>query len=297
MAVLLVLFNPCTSVRIVTNWLYVWNKLVAAGIPVFGVELVYPWQKPALADACKTITVRSDSIMFHKEKLIERLLREVPPTYTKICPIDCDVVFARPDWYDAVSIALDTYSVVQPYSECYWLGPDLKLSAGTLPSASSCLEATRTAHAAGHTERLSGCPGYAMAMRREIRPFTWGVVGSGDAIFFRGIAGLVGCFGSGQLKQMFDAVWDTWSASAKVPVSGVAGGIWHMWHGPMKARQYQDRYVKFMSVIPPDETDIRNLLVENADGVWEWREDMKRALNTVMLRYFAGRDDDSVSMS
>jgi len=297
MAVLMVMFNPMASVRIVSNWLYVWNRLRAAGIPVFGAELLFPWQrgKGFLSDEFKTITLRSESIMFHKEKLLMRLEREVPVSYTKICAIDCDVVFSRPDWYDAVSMALDSAPVVQPFARCHWMGPDLRSAVMTNPAASVQLELIRAAHAAGGTDRLTGHPGFAMAMRREVRQFPWAVVGGGDAVLFRAVNGLVGEFANKKMKRLMSAAWEAWSVGMRTQdMTTVSGDIWHMWHGPLQSRQYYDRYERFIEALGHTVKDIRDILVENADGVWEWRADVRKALNTMMMRYFAGRDDDAV---
>lgn len=295
MAVLMIMFNPTASVRIVQNWMFVWNRLRAAGIPVFGAELLFPWQKnPWLADDFKTLTVRSDSIMFHKEKLLARLEREVPVQYTKLCCIDCDVVFARPDWYDAVSVALDEHAVVQPFSVCHWMGPDLRAAVMTNPSGVTQLDIIRAAHATGKTDRLNGHPGFAMAMRREVRQFQWAVVGGGDAVFFRAVNGLAGEFANPQMRRLMEPAWREFAPTVQGSMGVVDGDIWHMWHGPLKSRQYYDRYVQFLKSLPANVKDIREVLVENGDGVWEWRADAKKALNAMMLRYFAGRDDDAV---
>jgi hypothetical protein len=298
MAVLMVMFNPTSSVRIQMNWMFVWNKLAAAGIPVFGCELLFPWQRPSLAPSFKTISVRSDSIMFHKEKLLARLEKEVPAQFTKLCAIDCDVVFQKPDWYDMVSQALDERPMVQPYSRCHWMGPDLRAAVMTNPSAASKLDAIRQAHAGGGTDRLTGHPGFAMAMRRTcVGQFPWAVCGGGDAVLFRAANGLVGEFANRDMKRLMSAAWTSWSPGALIDgdVGSVAGDIWHMWHGPLKSRNYYDRYEKFVEALKPhDVRDIRDILVENADGVWNWRADVKKDLNAMMMRYFASRDDDSV---
>ena len=303
MAVLMVLFNPTGAVRLVNNWLFTWNKLRTAGIPVFGAELLFPWQRAAtLAPEFKTLTVRSDSIMFHKEKLLLRLEREVPSTYTKICCIDCDIVFGRPDWYDAVSAALDERPVVQPFSRCYWMGPGLRKAVASHPAAATCLDIIRELHATGR-DRLAGYPGFAVAMRRDWRgaPFhyPWAVVGGGDAVLFRAVNGLTCEFANPTFRQMVNPSLNEWSPAARVSadMGAVDGHIWHLWHGPLGSRQYYDRYVKFIEALGSTHVrDIRGLLVENGDGVWEWRADVKKALNTVMLRYFASRDDDSVEI-
>jgi hypothetical protein len=301
MAVLMVMFNPMSSVRIVQNWLYVWNKMAAAGIPVFGAELVFPWQKPALADCFKTLTVRSDSIMFHKEKLLQRLEQDLPATYTKVCPIDCDIVFARPDWYDAVSTALDEHAIVQPYSMCHWMGPDLRTPVMSNPSAVVKLPEIRAVFSKGITDRLNGHPGFAMAMRRGLGlQFVWTVVGGGDAVLFRTVSKLPGEFFYNKMRKLMEApVTEYMDHITGLDLKGdpafVDGDIWHLWHGPLKGRQYYDRYQKFVEALPEGVQDIRDILVENEDGVWSWREDAKKVLNTMMLRYFSGRDDDAVA--
>lgn len=303
MAVLMCMFNPTQSVRIVQNWLYVWNKFVNAGIPVYGIELLFPWQRSAsLADAFKTITVRSDSIMFHKEKLLERLEREVPATYTKLCWVDCDIVFQKADWYDATSAMLNTVPVVQPYGRCQWLAPDLRTPLIKNNSAAANIGEIRVAHAAGISDRLNGHPGFAMAMQRGfVKHFTWSVVGGGDAVFFRGICGLISEFANPRMRELMEPVCNDWVATVNahgpIPEIGcVSGDIWHMWHGSISSRQYYDRYAQFIAVVPKAVKDMRELLVENADGVWSWRADVRGPLNKMMLHYFNGRDDDAVDL-
>jgi hypothetical protein len=295
MAVVMVMFNACDSARIIQNWLFVWNRLIAAEIPVFGVELLYPWQKPALADAFKTLTVRSDSIMFHKEKLVERLLKEVPATYTKICYMDCDIIFHRADWYDAVTTELDRVSVVQPFSRCYWLGPDLRTSLVSHPSATADLDKIRAAHESGVSDKLSGYPGFAMAMRRGVPHFPWAIVGGGDAIFFRSVTGLASDLGKGRIRTLMSAAWTSWITSCSGNSMGMVDmSISHMWHGPLSGRQYYDRYKNFTEAVPASVSDIRELVVENNDGVWAWRPEYRNVMNKMMLHYFASRSDDSV---
>lgn len=296
----MVMFNPTSSVRIVQNWLLVWNKLVAAGIPTFGAELVFPWQRPSLADSFKTLTVHSDSIMFHKEKLLARLERDLPTTYTKICCIDCDIVFGRSDWYDAVSAALDEKPVVQPFSTCHWMGPDLRVPVMTNPSGVADLDTIRETHAATNTDRLTGHPGFAMAMRRDLGlQFTCAVVGGGDAVMFRSVNGLAGEFVHKKMRRIVESALQEYVERVQGAGLGdmglVMGDIWHLWHGPLQTRQYYDRYEKFVEALPAGVKDIRDVLVENEDGVWSWRADVKTKLNTMMMRYFSGRDDDAVT--
>jgi hypothetical protein len=233
--------------------------------------------------------------MFHKEKLLERLAATVPAKYTKLCAIDCDVLFAREDWYDAVSVALDTTAAVQPFSRCNWMAADFRKVLSANPSAATQIAKVRDMHARKQTDRLTGHPGFALAMRREVSQFLWAVVGGGDSVFYRGVNGLCGEFMNPRVREIMRGAWEEWSAVAKGwgGLGFVEGDIWHMWHGPMSGRQYYDRYAKFAAVVPAGVKDVRELLIENADGVWEWREDVRSALNTMMLRYFSGRDDDT----
>jgi hypothetical protein len=295
MAVMMVVFNPGRSVRIIQNYLYVWNLMKTAGIPVFGAELLFPWQKRGLlADCNKTLTVRSDSVMFHKEKLFARLEKEVPMSFTKLCCIDCDVVFENAAWYDAVSEALDVSLVVQPYAECRWMAADMRTAVTTKPSAAVNIAAIRERHQSGVSDRFNGHPGFAMAMRREVPSFTWAVVGGGDAVFFRAVNGLTEEFANPRMSELMMPVWREYSADMATDMSHVTGAIWHLWHGPLRCRQYYDRYVKFTEAVPATVTDIRELLVENEDGVWCWRDDVKVELNRMMLHYFTARDDDLI---
>lgn len=294
MAVVLVFFNPTGSVRLVSNYLYVWNLLMAANIPVFGIELCFPWQRrPAIAEGFKTLTVRSTSVMFHKEKLQQRLLQEIPAeTYPKVMSLDCDIVFNRPDWYDAVSAALDAHPVIQPWERCQRLGPnfqpvdDIQISLGRLLS-----EGYEFGSILGHT-------GYSLAWRRaELEPFPYCITGGGDSYVMDGLYGRRGSIVNVRTRDLIEpahAAWRDAQSARGQGIMAVACNIFHLWHGSDMRRRYRTRHELFAESVPGDVTDMRTLLEENADGMWEWRAPYRSALNNMMLRYFSDRDDDSV---
>ena len=94
-------FNACGYVRSLQNFLFFENKLRAAKIPYFTAEMVIGDQPPMLASP--TLRFHSKSAFFYKEALWNRLEQAIPDQYTKICFLDSDIIFDRPDWQDAIS--------------------------------------------------------------------------------------------------------------------------------------------------------------------------------------------------
>lgn len=56
--------------------------------------------------------------IWHKENLLNVLIKKLPPEAKKIAWIDADVHFVRPDWVEATLAALDRHPIVQLFSQC-----------------------------------------------------------------------------------------------------------------------------------------------------------------------------------
>jgi hypothetical protein len=91
------------------------NKLKLAKIPYFNIEMLIGNQRPLLANP--TLCVHSNSNLFYKEALWNRLEKEIPSKYKKICFLDPNILFTIPKWVDNLSDLLNKYSLIQPYEE------------------------------------------------------------------------------------------------------------------------------------------------------------------------------------
>lgn len=70
------------------------------------------------------IQLRSPSVLWHKENLINLAIRRLPADAEYVAWIDADVQFARPDWVQETLHQLQIYKVVQMWSHSIDYGPD-----------------------------------------------------------------------------------------------------------------------------------------------------------------------------
>jgi len=269
MAIGIVLFNFTRSERVHTNYLTMRKKLNK--FPVFTLELVLNGQEPRIPDA---IVVRTSSWMFHKERLCRILETHIPADYTKICFVDADILFGDPFWYSNVSLKLNAYHAVQPFEEAIWLEPDNHRITNRLESSGK--------H--GATEPFH--PGFAWAFQRnwycKYGYYDYAITGGGDAVsvaaWFRIQLTREICeFPT--YKDFFERV-----GSVRHRVSYVPGKVFHLWHGFPQNRQYRSRHT-----ILRDVKDVRDIVRQNSDGVYELTD---ARIGTELRTYFENRDDD-----
>jgi len=114
-------FNPMRYRRKLVNYKKFRDGLAAAGIKLLTVELayahnpVYELDEDRDADKMVRVKVRSDSIMWHKENLLNIGVKCLPPECDRVCFIDADVIMTHPGWVEDTDKLLDTHAVVQPF--------------------------------------------------------------------------------------------------------------------------------------------------------------------------------------
>jgi len=182
-AVMLAFYNPVPFKRILRNMLYIIQILKEKNIPYFVIECVFKGAESQIPDA--TMVVHSDSYMFYKEQLLNKLETVVPEEYTKLVCLDGDIMFDSPDWVNQVSASLDENDIIQPFSEACWLTPDNSKIRSKKPSYAygivhDKLKAPRSIHMYH--------PGFAWAFKREVFRkmggfFDRAVIGNGDMLF------------------------------------------------------------------------------------------------------------------
>ena len=250
----------------------------------YTIECAYHGQ-PFTITGPNVIGVRSNSPMFHKERLLNLAIAALPSYITKVAWVDCDLVFSRQDWLWQASDLLDDYPVVQCFERVNELNQD-----GILTRTSEGLAQARR-NGRMHYAR----PGFAWAARLDLLRSVGGlfdrcVVGSGDVVF-----GNLGCYGEfdhgcvanyaehlrREAKKYARAVFD--KVNRRVGV--VASDVWHLWHGDAGNRRYHERD-RLMDGYTPE------WLKSNADGVWEWDKAPAPARKAV-ADYFIGRQEDA----
>jgi hypothetical protein len=291
-AILLAFYNPAKFKRILNNILYIIQILKEKNIPVFIAECVFDDSAPAIPGA--DLVLRSNSYMFYKEQLMNKLEKLVPEKYTKLVMLDGDIIFDSPDWVDQISITLDTHDIVQPFSKACWLMPGNKIIRSWKYSFGYAL----TRKIPVDLENLHVYhPGFAWAFKRKTFRDLGGfypnaIIGNGDMLF--------------TFNFFQDSIPDTWldeSIKTRITV-----GAWpeyhakfkkispklgiidvralHLFHGLTINRQYKTRYIKFANMLtkPWDE-----MITYNIDGLTEF---VDPKLRHMLISYFKERNED-----
>jgi len=295
-AVLMCFFNPARFKRILDNMLYIISVFKKYEIPYYCVECVFKDFAPQIPDA--TLVVHSNSYMFYKELLLNKLEPLVPEKYTKLVCIDADVLFDSPDWLDQISKGLDKYDILQPFSQACWLTPDNTRVASTKLSYGYAL--TRK-YPINMGTFYHYHPGFAWAFKRDTFRKLGGlydrsIIGGGDIAFVLTMfptyvsnadfikANLHGRFG----EFIIDSWREYYTNFKKVnPKLGcIPIKLFHLFHGITRDRKYTERYSAISKVL---NGAWEQEIVLNKDGLFEFTNPV---INDVLYKYFKDRNED-----
>ena len=284
-------FNACGYVRPLQNLLFFENKLKAAKIPYFSIEMVIGDQPPMLANP--TLRVYSKSSMFYKEALWNRLEKEIPSEYTKICFLDSDIIYQRPDWLDALSIMLDSHDIVHPFSILTYLDISFNLlleGKGSMINTMSYV--SRLTIKNDKIQRTA--PGLGWALTRSFYKrmngfFDKNLLGASDQIFCGSILKtktmLVNTMHpliNDYVTTFFDNLYNL-----SYSLSYLYCETLHLYHGSFKNRQYESREMIIKNITEPWD----RIYEMNQDGFWELKD---AKLNEVFHNYFVNRAEDGM---
>jgi len=97
------------------------SPLRTAGIPLLTVECAFgddPFDLPPGPDV---LQVRGRDVLWQKERLINLGVARLPPEADKVAWLDCDILFANPNWALETAALLDRVAVVQPWEKAVLL--------------------------------------------------------------------------------------------------------------------------------------------------------------------------------
>jgi len=278
------MFNYTGSSRIIMNYLYTVEKMKTAGIPVFTIELVIKGSKPTIQDA---FHVYGTSYLFQKENLFRILETKIPVNFSKLLFMDSDIIFGDPDWYDKLSVILDTHDIAHCFETALWLDITYRKIA---MNAESYIKSTKK-------DILLWDPsqsklyhsGFGWAFTRN-----WynqagfiddAIIGSGDLIFSYGLFDEI--YKGMQNLSFYKSSIKRWTETKGNPsITHLPVTIYHMFHGNLEKRQYETRNEILECV-----SDINDIIVKNHDGVFELTDP---SYNEIFYKYFTCRMDDSV---
>ena len=282
-AVITCFFNPCNFSALIKNYHRFARQLKEQRVPLYTCEAVFDGQDPQISYG-NVVHVKTDSVLFIKESLLNIAETIVPEQYTKIIFMDCDFLFSEPDWAWEASYILDEKPVLQCMRNLLDLDEKGMVSRKTHSMAFKIDQ---------------GRPGGGWAVHREIFTHLGGlydkmITGGGDMIHTWG-----GFFGNietnkhwtRQYNRHFQKSWKDWCKPVSRYVRGDIGllqvDVAHLFHGTRENRQYVTRSACVIEVNPDRD------LIYNEDGVITWNlETAPKEAVLCMKDYFKNRKED-----
>lgn len=309
------IFNPAGYRNKVENLERFTDGVRAQGLKLLVVELAFGDTPHEVPDdwAERVVRLRSDSVLWQKERLLNVGVEHLPPACDKVAWVDGDLIFENGDWVRETARLLDTYCVVQPFQSAYWL----RRGQDTLPEDATGWEQGNSEgqwlHGMAYgmtrvTDRRAalldyyqhGHVGFAWAARRSILErhglYDAQVLGNGDFVIAHAMYGDEDLWSgrNWQCRRLSMAMlrhMERWGRAFHEDVQDsvmyVPGRVLHLWHGNQSDRQYKGR----LDILRTTEFDPERDLTLEPSGCWRWATD-RPDLHEWAASYFRRRREE-----
>ncbi len=215
--------------------------------------------------------VRTDTLLWHKEALLNRIISKLPKKYKYVFWLDTDVLFTNPNWLIGGVERLQHVQLIQPFEYCVHMQKDEQEPSFDLQHAkalfwnrgrlvpnfwrSFCANfVTNGTIPNSYTDPMHGHVGFAWGARRDILDriplYDQALIGGADHIM---ADAAVSPFTSECIRKNFAGVMmpsiESWSAKWWFLIEGkvdyVGGSLYHIWHGDLEKRNYGRRIREF----------------------------------------------------
>lgn len=293
-------YNPCGYKTRRDNYDIFVGAMRRSGIQCLTVECAFGDEPFELPETPDTIQVRSKTLLWQKERLLNLAASWLPRHYKYVAWIDCDVIFTNLDWAQDTTRLLETHAVVQLFETCRRL--DSKNEPGNTPD-----EVTSFAAIAPQNPHLLSCgrfdrhghTGYGWAMRREIFNqvglYEYAIVGTADHYMAHAIYNEYGFCIQYATKRNACHIrhlreWGKrFYALAGNSLAATPGTILHLWHGNLMNRRYGVRTQEISDLGYDPYADI----IAAPGRPLHWHPDInKPALVKYFADYFRSRRED-----
>jgi hypothetical protein len=282
------------------------DHMLAAGVQLTVVEATYGDIPPVFSRfeppevPINYIRVQAKTQVWIKENLINIGLSRLPPDWRYVAWIDADIVFRRPDWAQEIVYALQHFDIIQPWSDCYDLGPNGEHLQHHKSFGHNWVEKPEIV-GKGAPYQFSH-PGYAWAATRHALESLGGlslvehaILGAGDHHLALALVNKVKMSIPGNIHPNYVKPLLELERRAQTHISGnlgyIAGTIEHLWHGSKDLRKYVDRWQILTKHKFDPEVDIK----KNVWGVTELIGN-KPEFRAALHKYHRQRNEDSNSL-
>jgi hypothetical protein len=296
-------YNPVRYRRKLQNYIAFSQAARKQGLHLLTVELAFGDADFELTapDADILLQYRTDTRLWHKERLLNIGLKNLPPECDKIVWLDADILFYDEDWVTKTCGLLEKYAIVQPFTHAVRFPPGR-----TVPSNRNLRmirEDFRDYQGFIHNYRQPvdylkvQNSGLAWAGRREIFNrngfYDRLILGSGDKVMAGAFLGFRFLGEKERFPEKMIRHQNDWINAIYKETSGsvgcLHGVIGHLFHGEMIKRNYFQRTNILMDNDFDPELDIR----PNSNGIWEWATPKDR-LHSSIIDYFLSREEDEI---
>lgn len=294
-------FNPAKFESLHHNYFIFEEQLKRQGVELITVECAFgddPYQIPA---GKNVYHLRSNSIMWQKERLINYGISKLPDDCKYFGWLDCDVLFSVDNWVDLAIEKSQESEIVQLYKRISYLPQGHEEWKGEKVCMLQSVIWQKIIHKNWLQRRRIkelpfSTPGFAWSARREtfedIGIYDRNIIGSGDTFLVDcfleswDIHGYAEKFTEGMKKDMMQ--WKSLLDEKKVKCDFIPIDIYHLWHGSLKNRKYMDRHD---IVLKYDYDPAKDIVLEG--DVFEWASD-KIGMHEDIEGYFHERQEDNL---
>ena len=290
-------FNPAGFKSRLLNYRVFRERL---GVPLVTVELGYGGGfalRPA--DAEILIQLLGRDVMWQKERLLNLAIEAVPRQCQKIAWLDCDIVFENDDWSEQASRRLDELKLVQLFRRRVSLAQHASVGhpEGNVENSIVSEWFSRELFTRPQTFKRQGRSGLAWAARRDLlearKLYDAAILGSGDALLVNAALGVFDLGGESVLinsrqRQNYLAWARPFHESVDGRVGFINSCVYHLWHGDLRNRKYQERYIGFQAFDFDPAVD----LAFDESRCWKWNSD-KPEMHRYVRDYFDARREDA----
>ncbi len=286
-------FNPQQYKNKKENYLKFRESNKKQGLKLICVELAFNDNPYELTnnDADILIQIRTASVLWQKERLLNIAFKSLPQDCDKIAWLDCDILFEDNSWIKLVSESLEKYVVVQPFKTAILLQQDLKKENGIISNSFVCRLSLNGFSSVFDLQRT----GLVWCARREIFElynfFDRAILGGGDKIMALSFASMLPKYIDSLPNKDISIFAEKWAKKiiplVRNSVNYLPLTIIHLYHGEKEKRVYTKRNYILQKYRFNPETDIKI----NEEGVWVWNSN-KKSLHRAVNDYFAYRDEE-----
>lgn len=287
-----VYFNPSNYHRRFQNYKAFRKASKAQGLDLITVELALKGKQFVLSkidgiDADKMIQVRSKSVLWHKEQLLNIGLKHLPIDCKYVAWLDCDLIFTNNNWIRDTINALKTKTMVQPFDSILLMDQTNQ-------------KVQKSAHSYASVSPQKGIErswGYGWAYRKEYIDkcegfYPYNIIGGGDTVQKHAFG--IGRFKHGGNRFSHAHFKDiqrysrNCSKLSRNNIKCINGAVKHMWHGDSNDRQYSSRH----QILQKYNYNPNKHIVKNEYDCLEWSKTVPQGLRQEVVAYFNSRNED-----